>query len=84
MCHILYELSMKLYSNYESVDARSINYMIELLSLFRDYHDILSLWFSLSTFLKLGNISSLAAIEEKIKRLPSNKQLLEEVEKVER
>ncbi len=84
MCQVLYELSMKLYSNYESVDARSIAYMTELLSLFRQYHDILSLWFAFSTFMKLNTISSLAAIEEKVKRLPSDKQLLAEIEKVER
>ena len=69
---ILYEISMRIFSLYEKVDKRSINNMLNILVIFRDYHDVKSLWHTFSIFLEKKKIQDFAVLEDRIKLLTKN------------
>jgi len=66
---ILYEISMRMFSLYENVDKRSINNMLNILVIYRDYHNVKSLWLTFSIFFEKKRVQDFAVLEDRIKIL---------------
>ncbi|MEE8483381.1 MAG: hypothetical protein V3S46_02195, partial [Nitrospinota bacterium] len=76
---ILYELSMKLFSLYGNVDKRSLANMLDIQLIFREYHDVKSLWRSFGIFFGRNVVLNFHLMEGTIKMLTKNTAVKDEL-----
>ena len=81
---MLYDLSMQLFILFSGVDGKNIKKMTEILSIFKESHDVTGLWASFSHYFKKNSIPNFQVNESIIlqnARLPTTKAGLNKLKK---